>query len=341
MEQTNFALEKDLQSLIEQNLETLFKCRFISNDFSIGPQSAGKIDSLALSADNNPVIIEYKTVESSELINQSLFYSHLIQDYKNDFGNEVKNRLGNDVKVNWSDIRVICIAPNYKPFDVHAAQIMGANLELWKYRLFTNNSLYLEAVLDRHSVKVSSQVEPLVEVKPATANVEKDPAVESNPPASCPEVATTSAVLVRDDVSKNKPQTQAAKKAELNRPMAIYTLEGKPKSQSELTKELMGTIREFIISLNESIEEVTKKFYVAYKTSQTSKNFACVELKAETVQLFLNLKPSDIQSDTLNYKDVSKICHYGTGDVEFTVSSESDFEPVKAFIAMSYKKAER
>ena len=58
----------------------------------------------------------------------------------------VKKRLGSDVEVNWSDIRVICIAPNYKPFDVHAAQVMGANLELWEYRLYTNNSLYLEAI---------------------------------------------------------------------------------------------------------------------------------------------------------------------------------------------------
>ena len=39
-------------------------------------QHAGRIDSLALSEEDNPVIIEYKKVESSELINQSLFYLH-------------------------------------------------------------------------------------------------------------------------------------------------------------------------------------------------------------------------------------------------------------------------
>jgi predicted transport protein len=30
--------------------------------------------------------------------------------------------------------------------------------------------------------------------------------------------------------------------------------------------------------------------------------------------------------------------HYGTGDVEFTVSSESEFESVKEFISMAYNK---
>lgn len=72
--QDNFLAEKELQHLIEANLETVFKCRFVASEFSTGAQHAGRIDTLALSEDNNPVIIEYKKVESSELINQSLYY---------------------------------------------------------------------------------------------------------------------------------------------------------------------------------------------------------------------------------------------------------------------------
>ena len=65
VEQTNFITEKDLQSLIEANLAPVFNCRFVSSEFSTGAQHAGRIDTLALSEDNNPVIIEYKKVESS------------------------------------------------------------------------------------------------------------------------------------------------------------------------------------------------------------------------------------------------------------------------------------
>ena len=146
VEQKNFALEKELQSLIEKNLETVFNCRFVASEFSTGAQHAGRIDSLALSEEDNPVIIEYKKAESSELINQSLFYLHWIQDHKGDFEIVVQNRLDSGVKVDWSDVRVICIAPNYKKYDLHAVQVMGANIELWKYRLFSNNSIYLEEV---------------------------------------------------------------------------------------------------------------------------------------------------------------------------------------------------
>ena len=51
--------------------------------------------------------------------------------------------------MDWSDIRVICLAPNYKKYDLHAVQVMGANLELWTYRLFKNGSLYLEEVFQK------------------------------------------------------------------------------------------------------------------------------------------------------------------------------------------------
>jgi RecB family endonuclease NucS len=111
VEQTNFSVEKELQTLIEKNLATVFNCRFVASEFSTGALHAERIDSLALSEDNNPVIIEYKKVESCELINQSLFYLHWIQDHKGDFEIAVQRALGNGIEVDWSDVRVICIAP--------------------------------------------------------------------------------------------------------------------------------------------------------------------------------------------------------------------------------------
>ena len=149
VDQTNFATEKDLQTLIERNLESVFGCRFVATEFPTGVQHAGRIDTLALSEDNNPVIIEYKKVESSELVNQSLFYLAWIQDHRGDFEIAAQKSLGNKVEVDWSDIRVICLAPNYKRYDLHAVQVMGANLELWTYRVFTNDSLHLEEVFKK------------------------------------------------------------------------------------------------------------------------------------------------------------------------------------------------
>jgi len=55
--QTSFTSEKQLQQLIEKNLDTVFKCRFVATEFSTGSKHAGRIDTLALSEDDSPVII--------------------------------------------------------------------------------------------------------------------------------------------------------------------------------------------------------------------------------------------------------------------------------------------
>jgi predicted transport protein len=294
VEQTNFPVEKELQSLIEKNLAAVFNCRLVASEFSTGALHAGRIDSLALSEDNNPVLIEYKKVESSELINQSLFYLHWIQDHKGDFEIAVQRTLGNGVEIDWSDLRVICIAPNYKKYDLHAVQVMSANIELWKYRLFKNGSLYLEEVFQATKMPTTVQ-----------------------------------------GIGKNPVMVEAGKKAAQVRATATYTfeehLEGKPNS----IQTLMHSIREFIVGLDPAIEEVPKKFYIAYKISQ---NIVCMEPQNRNIKLFLKLSATAIESPPKFYRDVTEIGHYGTGDTEFTICSEEEFEQVKPFIEFAYNK---
>ena len=148
---TEFAKEHEIQKLIENNLETIFNCRFVATEFTTGDIHSGRIDTLALSEDNNPVIIEYKNVASSELLNQSLYYLSLLKDHKGDFQIAVNKTLGN-IEVDWSEIRVICIAPEYKKFDLHAARVMGANIELWQFKLFENGFLSLDEIFRRTNI---------------------------------------------------------------------------------------------------------------------------------------------------------------------------------------------
>jgi hypothetical protein len=106
-----FASEKELQSLVESNLEEMFSCRFIDTEYSTGQVHAGRIDTLAISEDNNPVIIEYKVVESSQLVNQSLFYLSCLKDHKGDFEMVVQKAFPDEkVEIDWSNIRVLCLA---------------------------------------------------------------------------------------------------------------------------------------------------------------------------------------------------------------------------------------
>jgi predicted transport protein len=226
--QTNFDKEKHLQTLVEKSLQRVFNCRFVASELSTGSQHAGRIDTLALSEDNNPVIIEYKKIESSELINQSLYYLAWINDHRGDFQLAAQKALGKDIEVDWSDVRVICIAPNYRKYDFHAVQVMGANLELWTYRLFKNNTIYFEEVFHK-AVPPAAQIEA----------IDKDPAMVA-----------------------------AGKKAAETRRTGSYTYDAHVDGKPPAIVDLAANVREFVLGLDPHMEEAPKKFYVAYRTSQ-------------------------------------------------------------------------
>ena len=296
VQKTNFPLEKDLQTLIENNLITVFNCRFIASEFSTGAIHAGRIDTLALSEDNNPVIIEYKKVESSELITQSLFYLHWIQDHKGDFEIAAQKVLGNNIEIDWSDIRVICIAPNYKKYDLHAVQVMGANIELWRYQLFSNQSLYLEEVFHN---------------------------------------TTSNTPVTLNQTAKNPVMVAAGKKAAITRNIGQYTIESHLQNKSKEVIELMEALQDMIMGFDDSIEEIPKKYYIAYKSTQ---NILTVEVRLRNLKIYLKLKPEDIPVNTPNYRDVSNIGHHGIGDVEFSINNLNELINAKPFIELAYNR---
>lgn len=226
---TEFKLEKELQNLVEQNLETFFNCRFIASEFSIGNIHSGWIDTLAISEDNNPVIIEYKKVASSDLINQSLFYLHWITDHKGDYQVAVNNALKENIEIDWSDIRIICIAPEFKKYDLHAVQVMGANIELWQYKIYENGIISIEEIYKRTEIKTHTSI---------------------------------------DNNGKNPVMVAAGKKAAETRKNATYTINEHIDKLNEELKDLLDEIREYIVNLDSSIEEAPKKYYIAYKTTQ-------------------------------------------------------------------------
>lgn len=229
VEQANFPLERDLQRLIEKSLDSVFRCQFIASEFQTGVQHGGRIDTLALSEDNNPVIIEYKKAASSELVTQSLYYLAWIHDHKGDFEVAVQKTLGQKTAVDWDDVRVICLAPSYNKFAVHAVQVMGANIELWTYRLFGNQTLYLEELQT------------------------KDLGVGATESAS---------------ISKNPIMVAAGKKAAESRRTGSYTFEERLEGKPQTIREIATAVQEFLLGLSIAIEERPKKHYVAYRTTQ-------------------------------------------------------------------------
>lgn len=138
-------LEKEIQNLIEQNMEEFFGIRFLATEYSI---TNGRMDSIGIDENNCPVIFEYKRSSSENIINQGLFYLDWLLDHKADFQLLVMNTLGKEAakEIDWSAPCVFCIAKEFTKFDEHAVNQMQRNIKLVKYNKYGENLILFEHI---------------------------------------------------------------------------------------------------------------------------------------------------------------------------------------------------
>lgn len=143
---TSVALEKSLQSFIEQHMEALLGVRFLVSEHVTGKTHGGRIDSLGLDENGCPVIIEYKRAMNENVINQGLYYLDWLLDHKAEFQWLVMEQLGKEQadKVEWSNLRLLCIAGDFTKYDEHAVQQINRNIELIRYRRYGDELLLFE-----------------------------------------------------------------------------------------------------------------------------------------------------------------------------------------------------
>lgn len=148
MQGSSVALEKSLQNLIEQNMETFLGVRFLATEYYTGRVHNGYIDSLGIDENGCPVIIEYKRSLNENVINQGLYYLDWLMDHKAEFELLVMKQHGKEASENieWPSPRLLCIAGDFTRYDEHAVQQINRNIELIRYRKYGSELLLLELV---------------------------------------------------------------------------------------------------------------------------------------------------------------------------------------------------
>lgn len=65
-----------------------------------------------------------------------------------------------------------------------------------------------------------------------------------------------------------------------------------------------------------------------YVSNSIIKNFACVEIHPQNgkILLYLKVNPETVTLEHGFTRDVSNIGHYGTGDIEITITNNEDIE---------------
>ncbi|MEQ8356098.1 MAG: endonuclease NucS [Kiloniellaceae bacterium] len=144
LDSSSAPLERALQTLFENNLETLLGVRFLASEYAT--THGGRMDTLGVDENGYPVIIEYKRDRSENVINQGLFYLDWLMDHRGDFEIQVRDRYGKEAadEIEWSAPRLICIAADFKKYDEHAVKQMSRNIELVRYKKFGEDLLLLE-----------------------------------------------------------------------------------------------------------------------------------------------------------------------------------------------------
>ena len=94
-------------------------------------------------------------------------------------------------------------------------------------------------------------------------------------------------------------------------------------------------LRAYLLALGDDVQETTLRFYIAFKRI---KNFACVEFRpsAAKILIYVKVEPTSDVIEPGFTRDVSKVGHFGTGDLEITLTKPEDLKRAKALIQQSY-----
>ena len=137
--------------------------------------------------------------------------------------------------------------------------------------------------------------------------------------------STTAEAIVGDD--------------ETVKPKAAKQGGDKPVSQAfaemdQPVRDLWEELRAFILALGGDVTEKQLKLYVAFRRI---KNFATVCVQKKGLYLYLHLDPESVTIEEGWMRDVRKIGHWGTGELEVWITDKVSLKNAQALIVRSYE----
>ena len=98
--------------------------------------------------------------------------------------------------------------------------------------------------------------------------------------------------------------------------------------------ELMASLEGHVLSLGDDVQRKELKLYVAFKRL---KNFATVVPQKTRLLVYLHVDPTQVLPLPSNGRDVRQQGHWGTGDLELSLASQSDLDAAKPLILLAYE----
>jgi len=147
IKEIDFKLEKEIQNITERNIHLLFDLELVESEFAI---NNFRIDTLAFDRElKSFVIIEYKRDRNFSVVDQGYAYLSLMLNNKADFileYNENKKKVLKREDVDWSQSRVMFIAPSFTNYQTESINFKDLPIELWQIKKYDNNSIMFSQI---------------------------------------------------------------------------------------------------------------------------------------------------------------------------------------------------
>lgn len=280
---------KDIQHTTESSLKEVFGYEFIKSELELGNL---RIDTLAFDNENNSfIIIEYKIDQSFSVIDQGYAYLGLLLNNKAEFileYNESKSQSLKRDDVDWSQSKVIFVAPQFTKYQKQAINFRDLPIELWEISKFANGTLLFNQL-------------------------------------KSPETS--------ESISKVSPRSEIVQK--VNKEIKVYKEEDLLSGLPNETVELYQALKERVLALGDNIEVQPRKLYVGFVAGT---NFVDIRPGRSGLKLWINLPKGELDDPKKLARDVAEVGHWGNGDYQVIIDSNTAFDYLMTLIKQSYTK---
>lgn len=142
--------EKQLQKYVEKYLNEFFNAYYLRSEYQI---PSARIDTLAITSDGNPMIIEYKHKNDKSILNQTVYYYDWLQKKSTKYEFETlvkKNEKTKELVVDWNKIKLVCIAKDYSKWEISLINHLDTRIECYIYTYHKNElDIHLDPIIYR------------------------------------------------------------------------------------------------------------------------------------------------------------------------------------------------
>ena len=161
IEEKAFKLEREMQKVFEENLETVMGLCLVKSEFTIKNK---RIDTLAYDKQSNAfIIIEYKRDKNLSVVDQGFTYLSLMLENKADFIVEYNESLKQNLKrdsVDWSQTRVVFVSTAFTENQILATNFKDIAIELWEVKRFEKNLISITPIKKTNS---ATSIKPVMQ----------------------------------------------------------------------------------------------------------------------------------------------------------------------------------